>query len=383
MRYKVICCIAILLVAAPLLAQEVTPFLVETLKSTSPTTIITGEPFKQTYRVRYLNLEESGKEVIFWGEEAEPKSLPVAPFEVLKLEKKPDPKKPKPIYRYKTDGERYVVEYVWDLEYTLRIINPKKGPYKIPSFNFYWSLKEGGIDIQQVKKNPFPTEEVYINYITTITQDPYLDIRDNIDFGTYSRRATVLWYISRVLTPIVFLAPFIWFIFSAKIKVGKAVVSPSRSDEQDYIAKTDNISFGKAYRDFFFDIERLASNFDASISTRNDPSILLVQEKKIATLIRDVLRAKLEKVNPGDTPADIKAYIEGNIKDGIYKSSLMALAERLVDYDRDVQSGGQGVIASNGSSLFSDLEILKRSVRLLTKRGIVRHHIKKYIGRSN
>lgn len=373
MRYKLVCSIAILLIATPLKAQELTPFMVETVvKSTVPTMVRTGEPIKQTYRVRYVNLESSGQEVIFWKEDMEAKLIQVSPFEAISLERKPKQNEPTPVYSIDKNGKARAVEYFWDFEYTLRIIDPEKKIYKIPSFNFWWSLKDAGTDLKQVAKNPFPTDEVFINYVSLpVPGDPYLDVRDNIYFGSYYGKATFLWYVSRVVGPVVFLISFaaLAMSFRNSKKLHKKISSSKKSaedrEQKGYLAVGKDISFSKSYRKFFFWRKKVSNYFRRSDFARNNDIALLDLQKNFVILTADILRAKFSAINPGDTPADMKLYMEKNISQGVLKQNLIFLTSEMIECYRAVESGDPETIKLKGNLLLNNFDRLAVSVSLL------------------
>ena len=62
MRYKLFLCVALFLCGTPLYAQtlERVALMVDTLtNSTVPTTIRTGEPFTQVYKISYIRVKNS------------------------------------------------------------------------------------------------------------------------------------------------------------------------------------------------------------------------------------------------------------------------------------------------------------------------------------
>ena len=65
MRYRIASLvITIMLLAVPIFGQEISPIIVETPRTTVPTTVITGEPFTQTYLVKFIDLTFQGEEIV-------------------------------------------------------------------------------------------------------------------------------------------------------------------------------------------------------------------------------------------------------------------------------------------------------------------------------
>ena len=126
MLYKVFLYVAIFLCGTPLSvrAQEVVPFLVETLRnSTVPTTVRTGEPFTVVYKISYVVSESWGKEVIIFEDKMRPSIFPsligneeTGNFEIIGWVMD------KPVI----DSGDETDEYTRYLRVTLRIISPKK-----------------------------------------------------------------------------------------------------------------------------------------------------------------------------------------------------------------------------------------------------------------
>ena len=185
MRYKLIGLAVVLLLASPASAQKVSPVIVETPRTTIPTVVKTGESFKQVYVVKFFDSSGDFEEIKI--QEDQLSSTMLGSFEVLNLSIVKEAKRAD------------YLENVWYLEYTLRIINEKKSndlagekkePYKIPRITIPWTGKKiGERDSNLVANTDIKTQEVYINYVSTITEDPYLFIRDDVDFGSFSRKA--------------------------------------------------------------------------------------------------------------------------------------------------------------------------------------------------
>ena len=168
MRYKLFFCVFVLLIATPVLAQEFSPIVVETGKPI-PSVVKSGEPFKITYRVKFLDT------VLIYEEQMQPDSLTFEKVEVIGLEVDKNL-----LERPENDSLGFVT--VWDFIYTFRIIQPEKGEYKIPPFNFVWAEKRAGVTVEETKgkeePKELPTEEVGVSYVSSVIEPPQLDIRD-------------------------------------------------------------------------------------------------------------------------------------------------------------------------------------------------------------
>src|SRR3989344_1475378 len=157
MRYKLLVCVFVLLIATPVLAQEFSPIIIETGKPV-PSVVRSGEPFKVTYRAKFLDT------VLIYEEQMQPDSLALEKIEVISLEIDKNP-----LRRQEDESLGFV--NVWDFTYTFRIIQPEKGEYKIIPFNFVWVSKKAGVTIEETKEkeklNEFLTEEGGVSYITS------------------------------------------------------------------------------------------------------------------------------------------------------------------------------------------------------------------------
>src|SRR3989344_3495259 len=169
MRYKFLWGVFVLLIATPVLAQEFSPIVVETGKPT-PSVVKSGEPFKITYRAKFFDT------VIISEEQMQPENIALDKIEVIGLE----------IAKERVNNDTLGFINVWDFTYTLRIIQPQKAVYKISSFNFIWIEKKAGVTVEETKDKEKtrekPTDEVGINYVSSIVKPPPLDIRDGITF---------------------------------------------------------------------------------------------------------------------------------------------------------------------------------------------------------
>ncbi|MBI2674529.1 MAG: hypothetical protein HYX22_02225 [Candidatus Yanofskybacteria bacterium] len=351
MLYKVLFCVAVLLIGTPpeIQAQEVVPTVVEMQRdSTKPTTVRTGEPFTQVYKISYIrskNPKRWGKEVLILEDQMRPLVFPapLGDFEIIGwvLDE--------PVA---TEGEE-TDELTRYLRLTLRIIKPKKDAYEVPKFNVYWALKNGD---KIENQDPIETEPVHVNYVTTATKDPYLDIRDNIESGGYFREANMFWWISRLGFLGIFISLFL-LVASLRLvkhrKMERSKEKPTEEEGQECVVVSKPLSFNQAYRNFFKEAGRLSKERGLSD---------LTMERSLYTAVRNVLATRLGKIKPGDTAADIGLYIEKNVKAGVYKNTLFELQKALVFHRKNIESGVASMLTD------SYLYKLKGLVRLLKRR---------------
>ena len=82
-------------------------------------------------------------------------------------------------------------EHIWDFEYGLRIIAPEKAVYLVPSFAFYYLIRDLGEDIEDAEIQQVDGGQGLLRYVSTMTDVPVLDIRDTIELGEFGGRATL------------------------------------------------------------------------------------------------------------------------------------------------------------------------------------------------
>lgn len=326
MRYKAVSsAIAILLIATPVFAQESVPILTQTLRTTTPTTVITGQTLKQTYLIRFIDFSHKGEEIIIKKEDLDLKSI--GDFEVLSF-----------TIDYETKQGQFL-EHWWYLNYTLRIINPEKGPKKMISFVVPWKLKKTG----QQENDPsiqinydLKTEEVYLNYASTIPEkDPNLTIRDQMDFGTFRVSSLVLKYTSWFLAVV----PLgLWLVFlilrfkSSGARSREEEAKINQSMDEPVVNDIPQISKRKALRNLRRGLRRLDKTKEAEFSN--------CMLRVILPSLKDFLRARIG-LSIGTTPMEIVTAISGNKKLGSFQKPLLALAEKAVAYQDYLESGSE------------------------------------------
>lgn len=218
MRYKFLACAFLLLISTPVFSQEFSPIVIETGKP-NPSVVKSGEPFRVTYRAKFFDT------VLIFEERMQPSNLVMEKIEVIDL--KIEPKK-----REYNDSLGYL--NVWDFTYTFRIIQPEKEAYKIPPFNFIWAEKRAGVSDEETREKEKPreflTEEVGVNYVSSIVKPPALDIRDEIIFSSPVASGAVLrrWAYGVIGMALLFLGLII-FRFPRNLKARKSRGSDGES----------------------------------------------------------------------------------------------------------------------------------------------------------
>ncbi|OGM99472.1 MAG: hypothetical protein A3B91_04150 [Candidatus Yanofskybacteria bacterium RIFCSPHIGHO2_02_FULL_41_29] len=331
MRYKLIGLALILLLSTPAYGQRISPVIAETPRTAKPTTVITGQPFTQTYVVKFFDSNDEFEEIKIQEDQLNQSTL--GSFEVLNLD-----------IEKKTKQADYT-ENVWHLKYTLRIINEKKSidlaaekkePYKIPPIIIPWTGKKiGSMDSNTVINNDVKTDEVYINYVTTITQDPYIFIRDDIDFGDFSSRA--LWFlVGSLFLGIVPLALWVWmFVRKRRIRarLPKEKVFEQESEQginPDYFQR---VSRKKAVRNLRKAVKRLM-NFGTGKKAYNATQVM----SELQVSIMSLLKAEVLGSDIGTTPKEMAGLVN-NMPSSPSKQVLAELADLAAVYQNYLETG--------------------------------------------
>ena len=147
--------------AAQAPAAEDSPVQVETLEL-EPTVVKTGDPITQTYRVRFPDLINQGREIIILEDRMVPETLPVHPFEGIALD----------VRKRQVDDE-----HVWDFTYVFRLIAPEKSTYVLPGFSFYYLVRDLGEDVEDAEVRQIDSAGNLVRYVTTLTDTRGMDAR--------------------------------------------------------------------------------------------------------------------------------------------------------------------------------------------------------------
>jgi hypothetical protein len=372
-KYKPIGLFLIILIATPVFGQDVSPLIVETLKPT-PTSVKTGETFVQLYRIRFIDRSNEGIEITINEQNLNSKVL--GDFEVLNfcIDKGED--------NNDCAGlgggtiQRNFLEHIWYLKYTLRIVNHKKGPNKIPPLTINWTEKFIGRNDDQAEVKSFDTqEEVYVNYVTTLTEDPRLDIRDGFDFGSFSGQAFRYEVAYRVLIigmPILWL---LWLVLYLRSPAPEVKSSPAMSLATNQLiagsACYETVSKKQALRALKRNIKQLSAMADED---KFDGSVIW---PVLTDSLMDFLRVSVPGSTVGMTPSDILSHIKNNKEHKSDASALLILAGKAVEYnwllekkvqsDRRVNPAEDAVLLTNSLNQLSwygrALNIFRKALR--------------------
>ena len=318
------------------------PVQVETLEI-EPTVVKTGDVITQVYRVRFPDLIAQGREIIILEDRMVAENLPIHPFEAISLE----------IRKRQIDDE-----HIWDFVYGLRLIAPEKAVYVVPSFGFYYLVRDLGEDIEDAEIQQIDGGQGLVRYVTTMNDLPVLDIRDTIELGEFGGQSVVFRALAWAVAPLPLL---LWLVFLVRLARKPKVVSLEAAREAEEL---DRIESQIPVPPSIWEARRtLRAQLRAVGDAANGGGAAAISELVISA--RDYLRAELPDINSGDTARDIKAHVDG-LKDGARKEALSTLASRLVVYQDGLERGDVAIENPSGevAALGASLTALRPHIRL-------------------
>ena len=328
MRQIVLACMVVGLVSgsATVLAQEPTLgagtdaslIRIETLEI-EPTVVKTGDVITQTYRVRFPDLISDGREILILEDRMVPENLPVHPFEAVALE----------VFKSQVDDE-----HIWDFEYGLRLIAPEKAVYVVPSFSFYYLVRDLGEDIEDAEIQQVDGGQGLVRYVSTMTDVPLLDIRDSIELGEFATQAAFYRALAWTVAPLPLL---LWFVFLIRQARKPKEISMEAAKELEELERLEAQipippSIWEARRTLRRNVQALE---EVAV---NGNGALNELERDLVISGREYLQAELPDLTTGDTPKDIQHHVE-DLKDGGRKEALAVLAGRFAVYHRGLEEG--------------------------------------------
>ena len=333
------------------------PVRVETLEL-EPTVVKTGDLITQRYRLRFPDLVADGQEIIILEDRVAPEALPVHPFEGVSLTVEKD----------LVDGE-----YIWDFVYGFRLVDPNKMTYLLPNFSFYYLVRDLGEEIEDAEVQQVDGGQGLVRYVTSITDEPLLDIRDTIELGAFAGRATFFQTLGWAVAPLPLL---LWFVMLLRFARKPKAVSLEKQQEADELARLEaqvpvQPSIWEARRAVNRELKTLQD-----LPPGADPEQLAGYERGMVLALRDYFLADIPELVPGDTSLEMQRHISG-LKDSHRREVLGVLAERLVAYQRGLETDGAAPIDSpplEADVLAGALAKLRPHVRLL-------NNIKSLVGR--
>ena len=327
---------------------------IETL-AVEPTVVKTGDPITQVYRVRFPDLVGEGKEIIILEDRMVPENLPIHPFEGVSLA-----------------VEKRLVDdvHIWDFVYGMRLVSPDKTAYVIPAFSFYYLIRDLGEDIEDAEVQQADGGGSLVRYVTTMTDEPILDIRDTVTLGRFGGRAAMFRTIAWTVAPLPLL---LWLFMLVRSGRKPREVSLEQQEEADELERIEaQIPIPPSIWEARRSLTRQLRELEGLVSSDNGS--LRAVERSLLISTRDYLRAELPGLHTGDTPKDIQRHVEG-LKDGGRRRALQTLASRVVAYQSSLEGDAGSAIQSpieEAQTLQESLSALRPHVRLWTSmKGLV------------
>ena len=318
------------------------PVQVETLEI-EPTVVKTGDTITQVYRVRFPDLIAQGREILILEDRMVPENLPIHPFEAVSLD----------IRKRQVESE-----HIWDFVYGMRLIAPEKAVYVVPSFGFYYLVRDLGEDIEDAEIQQIDGGQGLVRYVTTMNDLPILDIRDTIELGEFGGQAVFFRALAWAVAPLPLL---VWLAFLVRLARKPKTVSLEAAREAEEL---DRIEAQIPIPPSIWQARRtLRSQLRALAGAGPGGSAAAISALIISA--RDYLRAELPDINSGDTARDIKTHVDG-LKDGARKEALSTLASRLVVYQDGLERGNVAIENPAGevAALDASLTALRPHIRL-------------------
>ena len=196
------------------------PVRVETLEL-EPTVVKTGDLSTQRYRVRFPDLIDDGQEIIVLEDRVAPETLPVHPFEGVSLT---------------VEKTRVEDEHIWDFIYGFRLVDPNKMTYVLPNFSFYYLVRDLGEDIEDAEVQQVDGGQGLVRYVTSVTDEPLLDIRDTIALGSFANQATFFRPMAWTVAP---LPLVLWLVMLVRLARKPKGLSVEKQQEEDELAQIE------------------------------------------------------------------------------------------------------------------------------------------------
>ena len=324
------------------------PVRVETL-ALQPTVVKTGDLIIQPYRVRFPDLISEGQEIIILEDRMAPETLPVHPFEGVSLT----------IEKYRIEDE-----HIWDFSYGFRLVDPSKMTYVLPNFSFYYLVRDLGEDIEDAEVQQVDGGQGLVRYVTTITDEPLLYIRDTIELGSFAGRSMFFRTMAWTVAPLPLL---VWLVMLVRLARPPKAISLEKAQEAEELARIEAqipvpLSIWEARRQLKKQLSALQDMPPSAAA-----AALGRFERGMVLALRDYLAAELPDALSGDTALDLQRRAEG-LADGSRKDALRTLTGRMVAYQSGLEHDEPAPIespAEEARSMEQALSQLRPHVRLL------------------
>ena len=323
---------------------------VETLEL-EPTVVKTGDLILQRYRVRFPDLIDEGQEILMLEDRMAPETLPVHPFEGVSLS---------------IDKARVDDEHIWVFTYGFRLVDPSKMTYILPNFSFYYLVRDLGEDIADAEVQQVDGGQGLVRYVTTITDEPILAIRDTIELGSFAPRSTFFRILAWTVAP---LPMVVWLVMLLRSARTPTPISLEKAEEAEELARIEaQIPIPPSIWEARRNVRRQLKTLEEMPPSVNGETLADV-ERGLVLSFRDYLQAELPGLHTGDTARDIHRHVEG-LADGPRRDALHTLTSRMVAFQRGLDYGEPAPIENPGAearSLAEALSRLRPHVQLLNR----------------
>lgn len=282
-----------------------------------PTVGKSGEVVNATFRLRFRDLVREGQEVLILEDRMVPDRLPLAPFEAVGLD---------------VDKRQIEDLHVWTFTYRVRIVGQNKGITTLPSIAFYWLVRDLGQSVEEAEVRQAASNPLQFRYVSTVTDDLALDIRDEIELGSFARRATLFRMLAWFVAPL----PLVAWVISAGLslrrrRLPQAPVTRAAVREEGPDPRLPDAPTTRQAR------SRLRRQIRA-LRPGHAPEGIAPQVDLVKAL-RAYLMAEVPNLNPGDMARDIRRHVQTTIVAGSRKEALDVLAGILIECQDELEQG--------------------------------------------
>jgi hypothetical protein len=311
---------AVTLSAQPTPEPSPAPLLSVETRGIEPTVAMTGDILTATYRVRFQDLIDQGREIVILEDRMAPDKLPLAPFEGVGLT---------------IEKHRVERQHVWEFHYRLRIVGPKKDVQTLRSITFFYLLRTLGQKIEDADVLQAETEPLEVRYVSTMTGEPTLDIHDAIELGSFGNRVVLLRGLAWLVAPLPLLFWTVGALRAARRPAGSIREVAGFEPRLDIVATVAAPATVAEARRALRRCLRPPPSSGDPMDGQARPDF----QRDVVIALRNYLLAEVPSLNPGDTAREIRQRIETLQTTTSRAGVLKQLAARLVMYQTTLEIG--------------------------------------------
>lgn len=330
---------ALCLWSSEVLAQEQRPLLITDIIP-SKTSVIAREPFRVTYVIQFKDGTDIGKRVEVLTDQLA--SMSFGLFQVV------------PGTDYDIEKSKSEDVYIWKITWTLFIISPDTGNVWIPPISISYFVREMGKSRPDTVSIAL-SDSLAIRYVSPITAQDRISIRDYPDFDGSGRAKLIFWFALLVVVGIVVL-------LGKELMFGSSAVAEVPDQEEDkgqeILEKSRIAPWLARWR-----LDAKIAHITNVLAENKMP--LMDIERELYGSVYELLRAELQKAPWGATPNDLKSLVM-NLPSGRRREILAGFAWWLCAYEKDLESGKSELLTSI-DNIRSHLRDLRMMVNRLDK----------------